>query len=87
MCVCLGQTRPDPALDAKYLPRGTGCFHQKRAGRTEREVRMCFASSRRESEWTDHTGTGLVYYCTLLSNEEVKLEQLDLVGSDTVIIP
>lgn len=39
------------------------------------------------SEWIDHTGTGLAYYCTLLSNEEVKLEQLDLVGSDTVIIP
>lgn len=36
----------------------------------------------------DHTGTGLAYYCTLFSNEEVKLEQLDLVvGSDTVIIP
>lgn len=60
-------------------------IHQKRAGRTEREVRMCFASSRRESEWIDHTGTGLAYYCSLLSNEEVKLEQLDLVGSDTVI--
>lgn len=50
---------------------------------------MCFASSRRESEWIDHTGTGLAYYCSLLSNEEVKLEQLDQVvgGSDTVIIP
>lgn len=69
--------REVPDASTKNEPAGPkekfGCVSLRRGGRV--------------SEWIDHTGTGLAYYCTLLSNEEVKLEQLDLVGSDTVIIP